>query len=177
MKKADEPARVKCPKCNKELSKRYLKSHIEKVHDSKEKEAKAKEAAKDLLSYERFQTLTDDEQANMMFDAFAELDIKESTQEKTVQEKLEKQLGYKHMKCQTGIMDLFSREDRIIIEIKRWSQYKHALGQLIAYGSEYPGFQLRVHLFGKIPTDDKTFLKIINLFASKRIQVTWEPDI
>jgi len=96
--------------------------------------------------------------------------------EKRIQEKLEKRTGYRHQKCDNGIIDLFSEEDRIIIEIKRWDLFKYALGQLLAYSDCYPGFQLQVHFFGTPPATEKERIKTIAVFSKHKIMVTWEPE-
>lgn len=93
--------------------------------------------------------------------------------EEKVQLKLEKKTGYKHHTCPAGIIDLFSQEDGIIIEIKVWSKFKHAIGQLLCYNYFYPKHLMRAHFFGPIPADDVKIM-ILTICNSLHIQVTWE---
>jgi hypothetical protein len=87
--------------------------------------------------------------------------------EKYYQVLLEKHLNAKHTRLSCGITDLTTSEYHI--EIKRWSQYKHALGQLTAYNNEAWRSKLYVVFFGKI--SDKLKTKVIELFHIKGIGV------
>ena len=52
----------------------------------------------------------------------------------------------KEVACSTGVVDVVTPAE--IIEVKRASQWKHALGQVIAYSHDFPNKRARVHLFG-----------------------------
>ena len=90
-----------------------------------------------------------------------------------VQLKLERELGYGHMKCNSGIIDIFT--PTTIIEIKKWKSWKEALGQLYCYSYDFPDRDKRVHFFGKLP-NIKTLIYIICVFMSHNIEVTWEKE-
>lgn len=90
-----------------------------------------------------------------------------------VQNKLERELGCGHRKCNAGIIDIFT--PTTIIEIKNWKQWKNALGQIFAYSYDFPDKDKRVHFFGKM-LDIDTMLYIICLFMYYNVNVTWERE-
>ena len=53
--------------------------------------------------------------------------------------------GQTEVKCDAGIADIVTAE--YVIEVKCANNWKHALGQVIAYGFDFPGHQKRIHLF------------------------------
>lgn len=48
--------------------------------------------------------------------------------------------------CSSGIVDILT--DKELIEVKRAPMWKAALGQVLAYSSDFPRHRPRVHLFG-----------------------------
>ena len=70
------------------------------------------------------------------------------TSENKIKNKLYKQLGgQKEVITLAGNIDLLTTAE--IIEIKRISNWKHALGQVLVYSVYYPSHQKRIHLFGE----------------------------
>ena len=71
--------------------------------------------------------------------------------------------------CENGVMDISLHDT--IIEIKRWTLYKYALGQLLAYreGSEK---RLQVIFFGMVPAT-RVVQRITALFEKYRIYTTY----
>ncbi len=68
-------------------------------------------------------------------------------QEKNIQEKLKKDLNSEEeIKTPVGYVDLMTKNE--IIEIKGASKWKHALGQIMSYGSFYPEHKKVIYLFG-----------------------------
>lgn len=66
--------------------------------------------------------------------------------EQAVQDRLCRTFGgSKEVKCGAGFIDLLT--DTEIIEIKRASKWKSAVGQILAYGNFYPSHAKRIHLF------------------------------
>ncbi|WP_193197961.1 hypothetical protein [Nostoc sp. MG11] len=62
--------------------------------------------------------------------------------------------------------------DKEIIEVKRVSGWKSAVGQILIYGHYYPNHQKRIHLFGKCSPNIK---QLIQLHCDQfNIQVTWQ---
>ena len=62
-----------------------------------------------------------------------------------------------HKRLPSGITDVTTANKHI--EIKRWSRYKHSLGQILAYDFYDPKLHLEVHLFGKYPEHKKEIAK------------------
>lgn len=60
---------------------------------------------------------------------------------------LEKYLGGTHKRLKSGITDIST--DNTLAEIKRWSCYKEAIGQLVCYNQEDPKDNIHLYLFGK----------------------------
>jgi hypothetical protein len=69
-------------------------------------------------------------------------------------------------------MDIHTESE--IFEVKRWSNYKHALGQLLAYNEEHSK-QLVVVLFGTLPEEDQS-AKIRRIFVRYDIKVLYFDD-
>ncbi len=55
--------------------------------------------------------------------------------------------GRREVKTPTGYIDLLTDEE--VIEVKQVSDWKSAIGQVLAYAKFYPERRKRVHLFGK----------------------------
>jgi hypothetical protein len=71
--------------------------------------------------------------------------------------------------CRHGEMDIHLSDQ--IIEIKTWSDYKHALGQLLAYEDTVPKAML-VAFFGEQP-EESLRNDIVKLFRKFHISVTY----
>ena len=54
--------------------------------------------------------------------------------------------GSTEVLCRFGAIDVLTKDQ--IIEVKSIDLWKHAIGQILVYGSEYPNLQKRIHLFG-----------------------------
>lgn len=92
--------------------------------------------------------------------------------EKRIQNKLHAELGGTIEKeTSVGRIDLLT--ETTIIEIKEMSNWKYALGQILAYSLEYPHKSKRIHLFGECNYDKNI---IINTCASFNIVVSFEND-
>ena len=69
------------------------------------------------------------------------------TREKDVSIALALQLGGKREVCvKAGSIDVLTRTE--LIEVKEYKGWKGAIGQVLAYGTEYPKHKKRIHLFG-----------------------------
>jgi hypothetical protein len=77
-----------------------------------------------------------------------------------------------HRRNTHGQMDIHTESE--IFEVKRWSNYKHALGQLLAYNEEHSK-QLVVVLFGTLPEEDQS-AKIRRIFVRYDIKVLYFDD-
>lgn len=75
---------------------------------------------------------------------------------------LEKQLDSKHKKVKYGVTDITTENEHI--EIKKWSDYKHALGQIMSYNTCDKKEKLSVYFFGEMNENKK--LEIIDLFKA-----------
>lgn len=193
-----DPDKEKCKVCQKLLKKTSMKKHHANVHGkaAQEKKLAKKQAAKSSTvinsnvnqkdSYAVPADVDDAKMAELQRQledfVFMEIDpaesydatpVKRNQEEQKVQKKLEKKTGYTHMRCPAGIIDLFSAKDGIIIEIKSWKSWKHAIGQLLAYHWFYPKYMLRAHYFGSIPPDEIKIM-ILSICHNLRIHVTWE---
>ncbi|AUF82158.1 hypothetical protein TetV_066 [Tetraselmis virus 1] len=71
------------------------------------------------------------------------------TLESTVRDRLAKQLVGSRIEvpCSSGLIDIVTPTE--IIEVKRAPLWKAAMGQILAYGEDFPKHKKRVHLFGK----------------------------
>lgn len=87
--------------------------------------------------------------------------------EKEYQHHLEKELNGKHLKNTHGITDITTEDTHV--EIKKWSDYKSALGQLLSYNNAIPKENLSVYFFGYYPEEKKEM--IIDLFNKSNINV------
>ena len=100
-------------------------------------------------------------------------DIKPSKKadiEKQIQHKLHKKLGGKIEVCTThGRIDLLTRD--AIIEIKKYDDWKHAIGQLHVYSIGYPNKQKMIYLFdipkNNVLDDIKTICRDMNIKVKK----------
>lgn len=77
------------------------------------------------------------------------------------QKNLEKIYGCGHMALKvTGITDLST--DKFHIELKNWARWKEGVGQLVCYNLEKPVDELRLYLFGILPSKYKEIVDVIN---------------
>src|SRR5437867_239637 len=93
--------------------------------------------------------------------------------EVSIQRKLEEEIGFTHAKCRAGVIDILT--PTTIIEIKRWSKWKAAIGQLFAYRVHCSDKKLRIHFFGPIPAAEirDNILYTCSLYG---IETTWEKE-
>ena len=87
--------------------------------------------------------------------------------EKEYQHHLEQELNGKHLKNKHGITDVTT--DDTHVEIKKWSDYKTALGQLLSYNNAVPKNNLSVYFFGHYPEEKKK--EVSELFIKNSINV------
>lgn len=100
-----------------------------------------------------------------------EEEINEEIKEVKIQRKMEKELGGKHQACLAGVADIVTEKE--VIEIKKWKNWKEALGQILAYKLFFPDKSPKVHFFGKFPKHE-TQMMIFAVFTHYKITVTWE---
>jgi hypothetical protein len=55
--------------------------------------------------------------------------------------------------------------DAEVVEVKRYSAWRHALGQILSYGFFFPGRSLRVHLFDPPPSPEYDVLTICEKYG------------
>jgi len=96
------------------------------------------------------------------------LDVLEGDQrlEAFYQKYLEQKYGCSHSKGAFGITDLETASE--VIEIKQWSNYKAALGQLLSYTSSLHDSNCTnkraiVYFFGKKPTQIESIVRLFNV--------------
>ena len=77
--------------------------------------------------------------------------------EKFYQKVVEKYLSGEHKRVKSGITDVTN--DTTHAEIKRWEDYKQALGQILSYDMDDPKEILQVYLFGKTVKKNMDFVK------------------
>jgi hypothetical protein len=94
--------------------------------------------------------------------------------ERQIQHCLWQQLGGEiEVGTLAGRVDLLTSTE--IIEIKRASHWKDAVGQVVVYGHYYPSHSKRIHLFGSVHTSLRS---LIERHCKKlKITVTWETNI
>lgn len=80
---------------------------------------------------------------------------KEDKREETYQQLLQKYKfpGYTHMKVRCGVTDITT--DAVHAEIKRYTCWKDAIGQVMAYNTDHPRPELHIYLFGKCTEEKK----------------------
>ena len=81
------------------------------------------------------------------YESLSQLDsYQNDNREKIIQKKLQKKLGGKtEVETPVGNIDLLTKSE--LIEIKSFDNWKHALGQLIAYSTFYPNKEKCMYLF------------------------------
>ena len=69
--------------------------------------------------------------------------------EKEVQRRLSfREKGKMEIPCPAGIIDIITETE--VIEVKKASDWKAAVGQVLAYGAYYPSLRKRIHLFSGV---------------------------
>jgi hypothetical protein len=82
--------------------------------------------------------------------------------EREIQLKLKEKLGaVDEVKTESGRIDLLTED--AVIEIKDISNWKHALGQVLAYSIHYPDHKRVVYLFGELPDNIDTIARAFQL--------------
>eukprot|EP00899_Mesostigma_viride_P010881 jgi/Mesvir1/19795/Mv13087-RA.1 len=83
--------------------------------------------------------------------------------EACIQESLAAALGAeREVVCRGGKIDILCRDIQLLIEVKELTSWAHGIGQLHAYGEDFPSFKKRLHLFRKgtsYPIDKILFIK------------------
>lgn len=77
--------------------------------------------------------------------------------------------GKIEVQCVAGRVDILTMEE--VIEVKYWSKWKAAVGQILVYGSCFPNHRKRVHLYGDEPNQKRlefilNFCKANNIYVS-----------
>ena len=85
---------------------------------------------------------------------------KNSDTEKQIQHKLHKKLGGKiEVRTTCGRIDLLTSD--AIIEIKKYDNWKYAIGQVCAYSTDYPNRQKMIYLFDVPENNTLDYIKTI----------------
>lgn len=79
--------------------------------------------------------------------------------------------GMTEVSCPAGRIDLLTHDQ--IIEVKRITDWKSALGQILVYSAYYPEHQKRIHLFGS-EADREKLLDIELSCSAFDVLVTFE---
>ena len=91
--------------------------------------------------------------------------------EREIQNKIVKERnGKTEVICKTGIVDILT--DNEIIEVKQIKQWKHAVGQIIVYGLEFPKKEKQIVLFGETSNEAKQM--IVSFCNQLNIKVVFE---
>lgn len=78
--------------------------------------------------------------------------------------------GKREVSTIAGNIDILTSKE--VIEVKEVKMWKHALGQVLVYGSYYPSHQKRIHLYGET---QESYLEMVKSHCNKfNIKVTWE---
>jgi hypothetical protein len=92
--------------------------------------------------------------------------------ESQVKDCLQQQLGgLQEVSTPAGRIDLLTETE--IIEVKRVSDWKSALGQVLAYSGFYPDYKKRIHLFG-LEADQQQLSTIKSTCLPFDVEVTFE---
>lgn len=94
--------------------------------------------------------------------------------EKEVQKRLQIELGGKiEVEVDIGFIDLLTDDE--IIEIKEYSKWKHAVGQILMYSLDFPYHKKRIHLFN-VKDDNKEKLLLEMKCKKYDINITYENE-
>ena len=72
---------------------------------------------------------------------------------------MEKYLGGRHMRLESGITDITN--NKIHAELKKWISWKNGVGQLQIYCSEEYREELHLYLFGPSPKKKQVYIKLL----------------
>ena len=72
-----------------------------------------------------------------------------------------------------GIVDLVIHSEKIIIEIKEWKNWKHAIGQIVSYRNSYPNYNMMIYFFGDKPSQF-LFNVIKKICNENEIAIGWK---
>lgn len=77
--------------------------------------------------------------------------VKEKLTYKNLEKKVKLRLneivnGIVEVPCKAGVADIVTQTQ--VIEVKKISEWKHAVGQVVIYGLEFPCKETRIHLYG-----------------------------
>ena len=81
-----------------------------------------------------------------------------------------KSKGKTEVQTPDGRIDILTKRE--VIEVKSAAAWKHALGQVLAYGKHYPSHQKRLHLYGELSKDKLAQIK--QQCKLYDVTVTWE---
>jgi hypothetical protein len=97
--------------------------------------------------------------------------VSNQQKEKEIQQKLAlSKNAQTEVSTKAGFIDIVAQKE--IIEVKNIKDWKHAVGQIIIYGLEYPKKKKRIHLFGKCSEDFK--LMVVSYCDQLDISVSFE---
>eukprot|EP00899_Mesostigma_viride_P014759 jgi/Mesvir1/23284/Mv20986-RA.1 len=100
--------------------------------------------------------------------------------ERDIQQRLAGELGGQmEVRCKYGVIDILVKAEKVIVELKKFSAWMGALGQLLAYGSEYPDYKKWMHLFitSKSPRLYSSRLASMkNICHALGIEISLEPE-
>lgn len=68
-----------------------------------------------------------------------------------------------------GRLDILTNDE--IIEVKEFSKWKHAIGQILSYATKYPLHKPRIHLYGEM---NKDAYEVYKICKEKNIKLTYE---
>jgi Zn-finger nucleic acid-binding protein len=91
--------------------------------------------------------------------------------EHEIQKKLQEETKGHIQHCPIGAIDILTETQ--IIEIKVWSDYFKAIGQILLYATFYPEKQKRMHFFGAKPKQE-IITAIETLCEQQNILLTYE---
>lgn len=95
--------------------------------------------------------------------AIAEIEPSPSTKlEKAIQSRLQERLGAQvEVETPAGYIDLLTEDT--LIELKKITSWKSAIGQVQSYGVYYPNHSKEIHLFGQVPPtkDEQEYKSVI----------------
>lgn len=99
-------------------------------------------------------------------------EMSDNIKEIDIQRRLEAETGGGHETCLAGIPDIVTQKK--LIEIKRWKDWKHALGQVMAYREFFPNREAKIHFFGYKPRNAQKLEVIYKILRKYDIRVTEE---
>lgn len=187
MKGDEPPKKLPCSICGKTISWAYLPKHLETQHPGgvlKKTKGTVIITEEELRLGKRSSSgsvpdVSDDLLLSLMTQEES-VELNQSNPEKKnpepkeseIQRKLERKYKAHHHSCPAGEIDIFV-PGVDLIEIKKWSDWKHALGQILAYSFFYPKMGRKIHFFGKSPSTELK-LVIMAVLTHYGVQITFE---